>query len=93
MAGEGERAMTKLLDRVAFFKSRNISYTAKILRLLKEKHVVTNTELNQLCIRYVARIDELRRDGHIIVTNRVGDELYEFVYHGERREKEYEDTA
>ena len=62
-----------------------MSQTTKILKLLKEKETVTNAELNRVCFRYGARLHELRRDGYIIVTNRINnDGLYSFVYKGHK---------
>lgn len=70
-----------------------VSQTAQILNLLKTKKRVTNRELNRICYRYGARIWELRREGHVIVTNRVKDSLFEFVYRGHVEDgvKEYAD--
>jgi hypothetical protein len=59
-----------------------LSQTARILRLLKQEKRATNRQLNSICFRYGARIHELRNEGHIIVTNRLHDNLYEFVYQG-----------
>lgn len=56
--------------------------TSRILKLLKEKKVVTNAELNNICFRYSARIHELRKDGYIIVTHRLRGGLNSFVYKG-----------
>lgn len=58
------------------------SQTAQILELLKTNGRATNRQLNNICFRYGARLFELRREGHIIVTNQVKDSLYEFVYKG-----------
>lgn len=55
------------------------SQTKRILKLLKEKGTVSNAELNKICFRYGARLHDLRRDGHIIVTNRVKEGLYTFT--------------
>lgn len=60
------------------------SQTAKILRLLKERGKLTNHELNKLCYRYGARIYELRKEGHLIISNHIKDGLWEFVYKGEK---------
>lgn len=56
------------------------SQAARILRLLKKKGTVTNRELNRICFRYGARIWELRREGHTIVSNKVRGGLWEFTY-------------
>ena len=77
------------LTREEFFANHNISKTAKVLRLLKEKRVVTNKELNTIAFRYGARIHELRREGHIIVSNNLGDGLWSYHYLGVRQDKEY----
>ena len=55
------------------------SQTKRILKLLREKGTVTNVELNRICFRYGARIYELRKDGHVIVTNRVREGVFEFT--------------
>lgn len=59
-----------------------LSQTARILNLLKVNGRATNRELNRICYRYGARIFELRREGHDIVTNRIKGGLFEFVYKG-----------
>ena len=61
-----------------------LSQTARVLNLLKANGKATNSELNKICFRYGARIFELRKEGHIIVTNRVKEGLYEFSYQGTR---------
>lgn len=62
----------------------NKSQTARILDRLKTKGRVTNAELNHIAFRYSARIAELRKEGHIIVTNRKGnDGLFEYIYKGQ----------
>lgn len=60
-----------------------LSNTAKILKLLKANGSATNRELNTICFRYGARLHELRAEGHIILTERVKEGLYRFVYKGE----------
>lgn len=80
-----------MLSRSAFFKSQNISNTAKVLRLLKEKRAVRNTELNKICFRYGARIHELRHEGHIIVSVSEGSGLWTYHYMGLKPE-EYADV-
>lgn len=56
--------------------------TKRILKLLKEKHTVTNFELNKICYRYAARIHELRGDGYRIVSSHVGGALWHYVFKG-----------
>lgn len=58
------------------------SQTTKILRLLKTQGTVSNLELNRICYRYGARIHELRNDGYLIVTKRLSNGLFMFVYKG-----------
>lgn len=62
---------------------KDLSQTARILRLLKAQKRATNRELNRICFRYGARIFELRREGHIIVSTQIKQGLWEFVYMGE----------
>jgi len=59
-----------------------ISQTTKILRLLKEQGEATNVELNRICFRYGARIYELRREGHEILTVRESGGIFRFIYKG-----------
>lgn len=67
--------------------SPKISTEARILKLLKGQGRATNVELNRITFRYGARIYDLRREGHIIVTNRLSAGLWLFVYKGEREAK------
>lgn len=80
-----------MISREQFFKSRHISNTAKVLRLLKEKRAVSNIELNKICFRYAARVHELRHEGHIIVSVNEGYGLWTYHYMGLRPE-EYADV-
>lgn len=59
-----------------------LSQTARILKLLKSKHQVSNRDLNELAYRYSARIAELRTEGHQILTERVKDGLFTYTYLG-----------
>lgn len=72
-----------------------LTNTAKILKLLKTKGSATNRELNTVGgFRYGARLHELRQEGHIIVTERVHEGLYRFIYKGEDGDTdEYEVAA
>lgn len=45
---------------------------------------VLNTELTQLCMRFGARIHELRREGHRIDTERLSESQFRFVLVGDR---------
>ncbi len=58
--------------------------TGKILRLLKKHGELTNYELNRICFRYGARLQELRREGHIIVSVHDKDSRWRFIYKGQR---------
>jgi hypothetical protein len=59
------------------------SQTARILKMLKQQGELTNLELNKICFRYGARIYELRREGHKIVSVREKHGVWRFVYQGE----------
>ena len=61
----------------------NTSQTAKILRLFKEHGELTNYQLNKVCLRYAARILNLRNEGHIIVSVHENGGLWRYVYQGE----------
>lgn len=58
----------------------NQSQTARILRMFKERGELTNRELNLVCYRYGARIHELRREGHKIISLHEKDSLWRFIY-------------
>ena len=52
---------------------------AKILRLLKTNPSVTNYQLNRVCLRYSARIHDLRREDYNIVSSRRGGSEWVFA--------------
>ena len=37
---------------------------------------------DHICLRYSARIAELRKEGHIIVAHHIKDGLFEYIYKG-----------
>lgn len=57
--------------------------TAKILRLLKKHGELTNYQLNRIAFRYSARLYELRREGHVILTVCEKGSLRRFIYKGD----------
>jgi hypothetical protein len=62
-------------------ETRSPAQRQRILALLQERGAdgITNSELNRVCFRYGARIRELRRAGHNIRTDNLGDGLFRFV--------------
>jgi hypothetical protein len=54
----------------------------QILQLLRERGSAgaTNIELNEIAFRYGGRIHELRRLGHTIRTENLGDGRFRFVF-------------
>ena len=61
----------------------NISQTGQILKHLKEKGSMTNTDMwNRRIQRGSERIRELKKEGYIIVSNHVKGPLWEYVYKG-----------
>lgn len=56
------------------------SQTTRILRLLKRQGSATNLELNPIAYRYSARIAELRKEGHSIVTDRLKEGVFRYTY-------------
>jgi hypothetical protein len=58
------------------------SQTHRILKLLKAKGSVTNIELNRVCFRYGARLLELRREGHDILTVQEARGKFRYFYRG-----------
>lgn len=67
--------------------------SSRVLKLLRAKKVVTNTELNNICFRYSARIHELRNDGWLIDTKLKAGGLTKFIFmgHVDDEPMEYED--
>ena len=61
-----------------------LSQTARVLNLLKANGKATNSELNKISFRYGGRLFELRKEGHVILTNRISEGLYEYIYQGTR---------
>lgn len=65
-----------------------ISQTAQILKYLKEHGSMTNADMwNRRIQRGSERIRELKKEGHIIVTNHVKGSLWEYVYMGHPDDK------
>lgn len=58
------------------------SQTHRILKLLKAKGSATNIELNRICFRYGARLLELRREGHDILTIQESRGKFRYFYRG-----------
>ena len=64
-----------------------LSQTARILKLLqKRKTGVLNTELNEVCFRYGARIHDLRSEGWVIVSQPESRSLWRFTLTGHKEE-------
>jgi hypothetical protein len=57
-----------------------MSQTHKILTLLKTNGSATNVELNRIAYRYSARIAELRKEGHDILTERLSEGIFRYTY-------------
>ena len=56
-----------------------LTQTAKILKLLKENGEATNYELAKICLRYSARLHDLRSEGHTIISEHVKGSKWRFV--------------
>lgn len=68
-------------------KPTKASHTAQILKHLKEHGSMTNTDMwNRRIQRGSERIRELKREGHIIISNHVKGSLWEYIYMGEESE-------
>ena len=67
-------------------KQSQFSRKGVILRLLKEAGPAgrTNLELNEICLRYGARLAELRKH-YVIETQRLDGGLFNFVLKGKRQ--------
>lgn len=66
--------------------------TGRILKLLQSKGSVTNIQLNGICYRYGARLLELRKEGHDILTIYEKPGVYRYFYRGQA-EPSYEDVV
>jgi hypothetical protein len=60
---------------------RHSSQRDEILQRLRKRgrDGVLNSELNEICYRYGARLWELRKAGWVIVTQSLGGGLYKFI--------------
>lgn len=57
------------------------SQTARLIELFKKRGKLTNRYMaDHVCLRYSARLAELRAEGHSIVANRLKDGLFEYIY-------------
>jgi hypothetical protein len=56
-----------------------LTQTAKILKLLKKNGEATNYELYKICLRYSARLHDLRQEGNIITSEHVKGSKWRFV--------------
>ena len=76
------------MDLLTFHKEakRQESNYKKILGYLQKKGSATNFEMERRFHgRWHARIDEMRKDGYIIVANRINnDGLWNYIYKDER---------
>lgn len=61
-----------------------MTQTGRILALLKRKGSVTNVELNRICFRYAARIHELRKEQHDILSIQEKPGVWRYFYRGQR---------
>jgi hypothetical protein len=68
--------------------SDKLTQTDRILKLLKSEGEATNRQLNTICFRYGARIYELRREGHDILSVKEKDGLWRFIYRGHPDDQE-----
>ena len=63
------------------------SKAQRIRELLVNNGRATNNQLNRISYRYGAIIFNMRKDGAVIVTNRLDNNgLYEFVYRGQKEQ-------
>jgi hypothetical protein len=54
---------------------------------LKTNGSATNRELNRICFRYSARLYELRREKHVILTERITENVFRYTYKGEEAQE------
>lgn len=59
------------------------SHVAKILAILKGKRRATNLELMKITPRAAARINDIKREGHLVRSVHVKGPLWVYIYDGE----------
>lgn len=66
---------------------KTLTRKAKVLETLRREKKVTNSQLVRIGggYRYGGRIHELRQEGHVIVTNIIGNGRVEYTYRGKRK--------
>lgn len=61
----------------------------RVKELFETKRSVYNYELNKIAFRYGSIIHDMRKDGHVIVTNRINnDGLVQYIYKGKGENNE-----
>ena len=55
----------------------------RILRKLQTEGEASNIDLNRICLNYRSRISEMRKDGHRIVSMRINESVWRYVYLGQ----------
>lgn len=58
----------------------------RILDLLRTNGESRNIDMVKICINYRARISEMRKDGHIILAQRVSETVWRYIYMGQKED-------
>lgn len=63
---------------------RRKSHEARILDMFTNGETVSTTTLRRFSANHTARLSELRKEGHVIRRNYIGNGIYEYQYFGQK---------
>lgn len=66
--------------------NRRKSHEATILEMFMNGETVSTTTLRRFSANHTARISELRKEGHVILREYLGNGVYEYRYIGFKRD-------
>lgn len=66
--------------------NRRKSHEAQILDMFTRGETVNTTTLRRFSANHTARLSELRKEGHVIKANYLGNGVYEYQYFGQKDE-------
>ena len=62
--------------------NRRKSQTARILDLLQKGRDITNIDLQRIAFNYTMRVSELRKEGHVIISEYQKPGVWDYTYLG-----------
>lgn len=66
-------------------QARRLTSRDKVLAYLEQHGTATNLELNGICFRYGARLQELRAEGYLITKAHAGGGVWRYTLVGQKR--------